>query len=227
MKKGLIITIDGPSGAGKSTIARLLAEKLGYIYIDTGAMYRGIACAAGRYNILRPEDPGLDEFLNNLRIDFNFRDKTEVFLEGEDIGGDIRMPEISMLASRLSQNRKVREFLTEKQREIGGNGGVVIEGRDTGSVVFPHADIKFYLDAAGSERARRRFLELSEKGMTAQLSAVQKEMEARDRDDSQREIAPLTIPEGAVCIDTTNLDIDGVLEKILGYIKQRGYDGGY
>ncbi len=217
MKRGLIITIDGPSGAGKSTIAKLLAKRLGYIYIDSGAMYRGVACAAKRHNITSPEETGFDEFLHSLNIKFNFKDKTEVFLDGEDISEEIRMPDISMLASRLSQNKKVREFLTEKQREIGREGGVVLEGRDAGSVVFPHADIKFYLDASSNERAKRRFLELSQKGVESPLTKVKEEMEIRDRDDSKRDIAPLIMPEGAVYIDTTNLEIDAVIEKILNY----------
>ncbi|HOV90181.1 MAG TPA: (d)CMP kinase [Syntrophorhabdaceae bacterium] len=217
MKRGLIITIDGPSGAGKSTIAKLLAKRLGYIYIDSGAMYRGVACAAKRHNITSPEETGFDEFLHSLNIKFNFKDKTEVFLDGEDISEEIRMPDISMLASRLSQNKKVREFLTEKQREIGREGGVVLEGRDAGSVVFPHADIKFYLDASSNERAKRRFLELSQKGVGSPLTKVKEEMEIRDRDDSKRDIAPLIMPEGAVYIDTTNLEIDAVIEKILNY----------
>ncbi|HOL06009.1 MAG TPA: (d)CMP kinase [Syntrophorhabdaceae bacterium] len=221
MKKGLIITIDGPSGAGKSTIARLMAKRLGYMYIDTGAMYRGVACAAARHNITGIDEGALEMFLGGLDLVFDFRDRTVVILDGEDISEDIRMPEISMLASRLSQNKKVRDFLTKKQREIGKDGGVILEGRDTGSVVFPDADIKFYLDAKHHERAKRRFLELSEKGVASDMERVKEEMEIRDREDSKRDIAPLTIPQGAIYIDTTGLDIDGVLEKIMGYIRER------
>ncbi|MCX8110574.1 MAG: (d)CMP kinase [Syntrophorhabdaceae bacterium] len=221
MKKGLIITIDGPSGAGKSTVAKILAVRLGYRYIDTGAMYRGVAYAAMRYKMLMPEEPDFDVFLKNLRIDFDFKDKTKVFLDGEDISEEIRMPEVSMIASRLSQNKKVRDFLTRKQREIGKEGRVILEGRDTGSVVFPHADIKFYLDAKNHERAKRRFLDPSEKGIPSDIDKVREEMEIRDREDSKRDIAPLTIPQGAIYIDTTGLDIDGVVEKIMGYIRQK------
>lgn len=221
MKRGLIITIDGPSGAGKSTIAKLMAKRLGYIYIDTGAMYRGVAYAVKMHRGGKSDEEGLDMFLEDLDLEFDFRDKTEVILDGTDISEEIRLPEVSMLASRLSQNKKVRDFLTKKQREIGKDGGVVLEGRDTGSIVFPDADIKFYLDAKNHERAKRRFIELSEKGMASDMEKVRQEMEIRDREDSKRDIAPLIVPHGAIYIDTTGLDIDGVLDKILGYVRDR------
>ncbi|MCX5811795.1 MAG: (d)CMP kinase [Proteobacteria bacterium] len=221
MKKNLIITIDGPSGAGKSTVARMVAHALGYRYIDTGAMYRGVAYAfkalRAMHNV-QGDYTGMEQFLKNLDIRFEFGDKATVFLDGEDISEKIRDPEISLLASKLSQNRSVREYLTVRQRETGKNGGVVLEGRDTGSVVFPDAHLKFYLDANQDERAKRRHLELSLKGILSGRSVVKEEMQKRDRDDSERDIAPLIIPEHAVYIDTSELDVQGVVDGMLNVI---------
>lgn len=224
MEKNLIITIDGPSGAGKSTVARMLAKSLGYSYIDTGAMYRGVAYAykaktRGRKAENLTPSIDMESFLDKLSISFEFGESARVVLDGEDISEAIRDPEISMLASGLSQNRAVREFLTKRQREIGSKGRVVMEGRDTGSVVFPNADIKFYLDASQEERAKRRHIELTAKGINTEISLVMDEMSKRDRDDSKRKIAPLIIPHKAVIIDTTGLDAKGVTDKMLKYIK--------
>jgi CMP/dCMP kinase len=216
--KNLIITIDGPSGAGKSTVARMVALALGYRYIDTGAMYRGVAYA---YKILcdvREDSDNMEQFLRNLPIKFEFENEARVFLEFEDISEKIRDPEISLLASKLSQERSVREYLTVLQREAGKNGGVVLEGRDMGSVVFPDAHLKFYLDANQDERAQRRHLELSSKGIQSLQSVVKEEMQKRDKDDSERKIAPLVIPEHAIYIDTSELDARGVVDGILNVI---------
>jgi CMP/dCMP kinase len=218
MKKNLIITIDGPSGAGKSTVARMVARALGYRYIDTGAMYRGVAYAFKELYTMhnaQSDYAGMEQFLKDLRIRFEFGDKASVFLDEEDISEKIRDPEISLLASKLSQERSVRAYLTIRQRETGKNGGVVLEGRDTGSVVFPDAHLKFYLDANQDERAKRRHLELSSKGIQSGRSVVKEEMQKRDRDDSEREIAPLVIPEHAVYIDTSALDAQGVADSVL------------
>jgi len=227
MKKGLIITIDGPSGAGKSTVAKMLARSLGYTYIDTGAMYRGIAYAyhaesgERRAESVSPLND-METFLKGLSMRFEFGETARVFLDDKDISEDIRGPEISLLASNLSQKKEVRGYLTKKQREIGEKGGVVMEGRDTGSVVFPVADIKFYLDANPDERAKRRHIELSVKGIDAEISRVKEEMSKRDRDDSERDIAPLTIPQGAVVIDTTGIDAKGVVDALLKHINKLG-----
>jgi CMP/dCMP kinase len=216
--KNLIITIDGPSGAGKSTVARMIANSLGYRYIDTGAMYRGVAYAFRMLCAERCRQSDYDaigRFLGDLSIGFEFAERARVFLNGEDISEKIRDPEISLLASKLSQNRDVREYLTFKQREIGKAGGVVLEGRDTGSVVFPDAHMKFYLDARQDVRAQRRHLELSAKGVKSELPVVQEDMLKRDRDDSERDIAPLVVPENAIYIDTAGLDARGVADIIL------------
>jgi cytidylate kinase len=215
--KRLIITIDGPSGAGKSTLARMLSKALGYAYIDTGAMYRGIAYAFRN----RKQRAGIDEFLEHLSVRFDFMEETKVFLDGTDISSAIRSPEISLLASELSQKIPVRQYLMKTQREIGKDGGVVMEGRDTGSVVFPHADIKFYLDADPEERAHRRHLEFRSKGIDTGLREVKNDMLQRDKNDSERSIAPLVIPEGAVYVDTTGLDVRGVFDVLLRHVREK------
>ncbi len=207
MRPRLVITIDGPSGAGKSTMAKLLASTLGYSYMDTGAMYRAVAYAYLREN----EKPDLESFLEGLDLRFVFGIATQVFLDGEDISAKIREPHISMRASTLSQDPRVRRYLTEIQRKMGKDGGIVLEGRDTGSVVFPDAEVKFFLDADSSERARRRHLELSARGAGEDLQTIRAEMQKRDQDDSERQIAPLTQPEGAHYVDTTGLGIEDVV----------------
>ena len=221
MNKAFIITIDGPSGAGKSTVSRMVAHRMGYNYIDTGAMYRGVAYAFKKLSLVFNEQTdhiNLEQFLKDLNIKFDFGDNARVFLNGEDISEKIRDPEVSLFASKFSQEQSVREYLTFKQREAGSNGGVVLEGRDTGSVVFPDADFKFYLDASQDERAKRRHLELSLKGIRIAQSVVKEEMHNRDRDDSERDLAPLVIPENAIYIDTSGLDAQGVVENILNIV---------
>ena len=191
-------------------------------------MYRGVAYAYMQEvksgSELRAPSPELDmdAFLKSLDIRFVFGETAKVFFNGDEISEKIRDPKISLLASRLSQKRKVRVYLTGKQREIGKDGGVVLEGRDTGSVVFPDANMKFYLDADKDERAKRRHLELSSKGVKSVLSVVKEEMLKRDRDDSERDIAPLTIPEHAIYIDTTGLDANGVVAAMLKFIVGSG-----
>ena len=230
----LIITIDGPSGAGKSTVAKMIARKLNYTYIDTGAMYRGVAYAYARTypevrgqrsevseeRVQKAED--LKKLLANLDLKFEFGEETRVFLNGEDISREIRKPEIAMLASTLSQNALVREYLYILQRAHGKNGGIVLEGRDTGSVVFPRAHVKFYLDAKPEERARRRHLELAEKGAEVDMESVKTEMEKRDKNDAERELAPLIVPEGAIRVDTSGLDADGVVKFLYDHISHVG-----
>lgn len=233
MDDALIITIDGPSGAGKSTVARMLADDLGYAYIDTGAMYRGVAYAyrametRGKFRVKEAVESkrGMEMFLKNLPLRFEFGETARVFLDGKDISGEIRTPEISLLASKLSQDQDVREFLTSKQREYGIKGGVVMEGRDTGSVVFPNAHLKFYLDAHEEERARRRYLDLSAGDTDADPARIRKEMTKRDKDDSERHIAPLVVPPGAIIIDSMGIDARGVVNVMMTYIKERGRYG--
>ncbi|MCS7280622.1 MAG: (d)CMP kinase [Desulfobacterota bacterium] len=214
MKK-LIITIDGPSGAGKSTVAKILAEKLNYKYIDTGAMFRGVAYAYKQ----KGKVAKIEDILRDLGLNFEFEKETKVFFEGVELRDELREPEISMLASKLSKNPAVREYLKELQREAGKNGGIVIEGRDTGSVVFPDADLKFFLDANLEERARRRFLELKRKKDDVDFETVKLEIEIRDKEDSQRKIAPLVIPPGAFYLDTTYMTVEQVVDELLRRIR--------
>ncbi len=228
--RNLIITIDGPSGAGKSTVAKMIARKLGYTYIDTGAMYRGVACAflknQNMFNVQsstfeeKPEK--IAEFLKSLSLKFEFGEETRVYLDGEDISKEIREPAISMLASKLSQNKMVREHLYTMQRAQGEAGGIVLEGRDTGSVVFPNAHVKFYLDANSEERAKRRHAELSSKGTVVDITSVKGDMERRDKNDAERDLAPLVVPEGALYVDTSGLDVKGVVRVLFDHISALG-----
>lgn len=216
MRQKPIVTIDGPSGAGKSTVAKRLAETLGYAYIDTGAMYRGVAVACQKYHIEEPTE----HFLSGLDLSFDFQDHTVVILDGSDISEAIRVPRISGLASNLSQKGVVRAYLTAKQRETGQKGGVVLEGRDTGSVVFPDAEVKFYLDADLSERAQRRAKELEDRGTPQGVEQVKDDMAIRDENDSKRDIAPLVRPEGSIPVDTTGLSVEQVVTIMLDYVRK-------
>lgn len=221
MKQALIIAIDGPSGVGKSTLSRRLAKKLNYVNIDTGAMYRSVALAAHRAGIAPDDEASLSALCLQLEIRFVRQDEMErVLLNGEDVSEAIRTPEISLLSSRVSAHPVVRRALVELQRELGRNGGVVLEGRDIGTVVFPGADVKFFLAASAAERGRRRWLELRDKGLDVDLERTIEEVEARDAADTQRTHAPLRQAQDAVCIDTTHLDIDQVLERMLEVVAQ-------
>lgn len=219
LKKNKIITIDGPSGAGKSTIARLLASTAGYTYIDSGAIYRGIAYACKT----RGTEGTIEDLLRDLPLSFTFGNDTRVTLSGKDISEEIRQADISLLASSLSQMQIVRDYANAVQRRLARRGKVVLEGRDTGSVVFPDADIKFYLDARPDERANRRYDELAAKGSGPAFPTVKEDMEKRDRNDSERAIAPLVVPPGAIVVDTTGTDAQGVLRTVLAHIE--GKDG--
>lgn len=226
----LIITIDGPSGAGKSTVAKMIAARIHYTYIDTGAMYRGVAWAFVKRKLAvnsqqqaESEDQmekvdDLKELLTNLDLRFEFEGEAKVYLEGEDISKRIREPGISMLASKLSQNRVVREHLYVIQRAMGKTGGIVVEGRDTGSVVFPNAHVKFYLDANPEERVKRRYAELFSKGTKVDIASVRDDMERRDKNDTERNLAPLVIPEGAIYVNTSDLDANGVVKELYKHI---------
>jgi CMP/dCMP kinase len=179
-------------------------------------MYRGIAFA------YKMGAGSIDDFLARVPLSFSFEDTTKVFLDGEDISDRIRTPEISLQASSLSQDGRVRAYLTRKQREVGKEGGIVVEGRDTGSVVFPDAEVKVYLDADIAERAKRRYVELVAKEPSEGLEKVRTEMEKRDQDDSLRDIAPLTKPDGALCVNTTEKTVEEVVALLERHVRLKG-----
>ena len=212
--KRLLITIDGPSGAGKTTVSRILADRLGYKYIDTGALYRGVALAAISSGLNPDDDNGLEKLCNTLKISFVLDEKgLRLVLNDSDITDQIRTPEITMFASAVSARPVVRSFLLNLQRDLGREKGVVFEGRDMGTVVFPDADVKFFLDASPKIRAKRRYKEL--KSINPQpLEAVERDMDRRDKNDSTRDLAPLKPAEDAIRIDSTNLSIKIVVERM-------------
>jgi cytidylate kinase len=195
--------------------ASRLARAIRYRYLDTGAMYRAVA-----YVYARQKPAELDAFLAGLSLKFSFDSTTAVSLDGEDISERIRTPDVALLASALSQDARVRAYLTRMQRESGKEGGIVAEGRDTGSVVFPDADVKFYLDADITERARRRHAELAAANPGEDAGKVREEMERRDRADSERDIAPLVRPRDAVYVDTTGKAIDDVVDALKARVKE-------
>jgi cytidylate kinase len=217
---GLIIAIDGPSGAGKSTITRLLADRLGYVHIDTGAMFRAVALAAKRAGVAIDDEEALAGLCRCLTISFTRNDGRRVLLNGEDVSEAIRTPEISLLTSRVSAKKSVRDILLERQREMGKFGGVVLEGRDIGTVVFPDADVKFFLTASVEERGRRRYRELQSKGEAVSLEGTLAEVVQRDEQDERREHAPLRKAADAVDIDSSGLSIDEVLVLMEEIIKE-------
>jgi len=218
----LIIAIDGPSGAGKSTLSKLLARALGYINIDTGAMYRCVALAAQRRQVDAADAAALARLCASLHLDFIRGDGEErVLLDGEDVSAAIRTPTVSLLTSKVAASPAVREALVRLQREMGARGGVVLEGRDIGTVVFPAAEVKFFLVASSRERGRRRYEELVAKGYAVDLEQTVAEVEARDAADSAREHAPLLQAADAVPVDSTNLSIDEVLAVMLRVVQSR------
>jgi cytidylate kinase len=216
--KRLIITIDGPSGAGKTTVSRILADRLGYKYIDTGALYRGVALAAISSGLKPDDDDGLLAMFKTLKLSFVTGEAgVRLFLNDSDITDRIRTPEISMTASAVSARPVVRNYLLNLQRELGLHKNVVFEGRDMGTVVFPDADIKFFLDASLTTRAKRRFKELAPTTPQS-LEGVETDMRRRDENDSTRDIAPLKPAEDAIRIDSTDLTIEEVVHKMVAAV---------
>lgn len=213
----MIITIDGPSGVGKSTVSKSVARKLGFTYLDTGAMYRAVALRVKQDSISIDDDKRLESLLNCTNIGFRTGENGElvISLNGEDVTGKIRTPEISRLSSDVATKRAVRIKLVSLQRDIGKSGDIVAEGRDMGTYVFPDAAFKFYLDASLDERVRRRWKQLAESGIAADIESVKNEIITRDAQDMERSESPLHPAINAVIIDTTNLSSDEVTDMII------------
>jgi CMP/dCMP kinase len=213
-----VITIDGPAGAGKGTVARRLAERLGYRLLDTGAMYRAVALSVRRAGI-RPDDPAA--IASHLRAIEIAVAGDRVHLDGEDVTAEIRTPEIGQLTSRLSMLAAVRDKVTPIQRREAWAGSVVLEGRDTGTVVCPDAEVKFFLTAALEARAHRRHTELTGQGLTVSLETVRADVAERDAQDERRALAPLRKADDAIEVDTTDLGIDEVVELMASMVAER------
>lgn len=210
MKK--IIAVDGPAGAGKSTVSKIVAARLGYTYIDTGAMYRAVAL-----KVLQ-SGKSVEDVTGDIEIKLD--ESGKVFLDGREVTKEIRTPEVSRGASDVAKSGVVRKRLTELQRDMARLGKVIMDGRDIGTQVLPNADLKIFLTASVEERARRRFEELKAKGLTVDLAQIEKEISLRDKQDSEREIAPLAQAEDAVLLDSTSLTIEEVVAKILSLVEE-------
>ncbi len=217
MKK-LLITIDGPAGAGKTSVSRALAERLGYQYIDTGALYRGVAYEVRNQDIDPENESELAALCNRLQLAFKKKSsQLRLYSDDVDISDQIRTPEISMLASAVSAKSVVREYLLDVQRAIGRQKAAVFEGRDMGTVVFPAADVKFFLDASSQTRAQRRYDELKSKSSQT-LKQVEKDMQHRDNNDRSRSLAPLKPADDAILIDSTDLTLREVVDTMMAHI---------
>lgn len=217
--KRLIIAIDGPSGAGKGTIARALAARLQYRHVDTGAMYRAVAWKAGEQGLDMKDEAGIASLSEHASFDL---EGGHVGIDGADVSQAIRTPEMDAAAAAVARHPAVRRVLVERQREMGRDGGVVMEGRDIGTVVFPKADVKIYLDASPEERARRRANDPAHRSSTGTaLAEVATALAARDRSDSTRAVSPLSMADDAILIETTGIPVEEVVEQVLAVVTER------
>lgn len=218
----IAIALDGPAGAGKSSIAKRAAKALDYIYVDTGALYRTIGLAASRKGVEPKPSKEVENLLSEITVDLTFNDSGEqvVLLNGEDVSGLIRTPEASMMASKISAVPTVRAYLLDLQRNIAKTHNVIMDGRDIGTVVLPDAKVKIFLSASPEARAERRYKELCEKGMDVKYEDVLNDVITRDYNDTHRETAPLKPAQGCIMVDTTELDFEQSVEKIISVIKE-------
>ncbi|MCB9206754.1 MAG: (d)CMP kinase [Ignavibacteriales bacterium] len=220
MQKFIIIAIDGPAASGKSTLAKYLADKLGFLYVDTGAMYRAITYYALEKNIENDEDAVVEAAKNiNLTLQYS-NGLTRVFIDGKEVTDNIRTPKVNSKVSDISRIKDVRVELVKLQQKFGENNNLVVEGRDTTTVVFPNADLKIFLTANAKERAKRRYLEFKEKGVEISLDEVEKSLLNRDTIDSSRKVSPLTKAKDAIEVDTTNLTIQEEVNRILNIVEK-------
>ena len=223
MEKHISIAIDGPAGAGKSTIARALAKELGFYYVDTGAIYRTVAYFMDLLGVSPKDSDGVERYIDELTIGIEYDEEgvQHMIMNGMDVSKDIRTQEISQKASLVSAHKVVRDVLLDMQREVARNHNVIMDGRDIGTVVLPNADVKIFLTASSQVRAKRRCDELIAKGQTAVYETILKEIEQRDYQDSHREIAPLKQAKDAVLLDTSELDIPGVINAMKQIVNQK------
>lgn len=216
------VAIDGPAGAGKSTVARAAAAKLGYIYVDTGALYRAVGVYCLRKGITTNDANGVGAILGEITVELKFIDGVQhVFLNGDDVSIEIRLPEASMAASNVSAIPAVRAFLFDLQRDIAAKNNCIMDGRDIGTVVLPNAQVKIFLTADPEERAMRRYKELIEKGSEVTYDEVLEDLKVRDYNDSHREIAPLKPAEDSVIVNTTGYTLEESIEKIVNTVKEK------
>ncbi|MBA4536062.1 (d)CMP kinase [Bacillus aquiflavi] len=222
MSKKISIAIDGPAAAGKSTVAKIVAEKLSYIYVDTGAMYRALTYKALQTNIHLQDEHALKKVLANTNIDlYPGKEGQLVFLDGKNVTLQIRSPKVTNSVSIVAKHKSIREEMVSRQKKLALKGGVVMDGRDIGTHVLPQAEIKIFLLASVEERARRRHTENISNGISSDLEQLKKEIELRDKIDSERAVAPLKKAKDAIEIDTTSQTIDEVVEKIMSLVKER------
>ena len=223
MEKHISIAIDGPAGAGKSTIARALAKELGFYYVDTGAIYRTVAYFLDLWGVSPKDVDAVERYIDELTIHIEYDEDgvQHMIMNGMDVSKDIRTQEISQKASLVSAHKVVRDVLLDMQREVARNHNVIMDGRDIGTVVLPNADVKIFLTASSQVRAKRRCDELIAKGQKAEYETVLKEIEQRDYQDSHREIAPLKQAKDAVLLDTSDLDIPGVIAAMKEIVNQK------
>ncbi len=215
------IAIDGPSGAGKSSVAKALAAKLGFVYVDTGALYRTVGYYVRSQGVSREDKEGIVRCLPDIHIEVKYENGAQhVYLNGEDLGDKIREPEISMYASAVSALPEVRSFLLDTQRDIAEKNSVIMDGRDIGTVILPHAEVKIFMTASITARAKRRTLELEAKGMPARYEDVLREMEERDTNDREREVAPAVAAADAVLLDNSDLTIEQTVQAIFDIVQR-------